>query len=208
MKKSLMVIMIGLLCLSAFSMLASRIKAVEPPISATVDMGPDKLNLRSRGSWTNAYIELPPDYDVNNIVVSSILLNGTVPVDPSAPTLIGDYDSDGIPDLMVNFNRTDLSNFILSKGVIYGDVDLNLTGKLIDNTPFEGHDTIKVSSLAGDVNCDGTVNILDISAASGIYGSKDGDPNWNPNANFAPLYDVINIFDLITCIYHYGQVIP
>jgi len=59
------------------------------------------------------------------------------------PTEIGDYDNDGIPDLMVTFNRTMVSEFIISSGITYGNVALTITGE-VDKTPFQGSGTIRV----------------------------------------------------------------
>jgi hypothetical protein len=73
---------------------------------------------------------------------------------------------------------------------------------------FEGSNDIKVSSLVGDVNCDGTVNLFDVITALASYGSQEGDANWNPNANFAPSWERINIFDIVTLIAHYGEKSP
>jgi len=122
-----------------------------PAIPATVDINPDTLNLKSRGRWITAYIELPEDYDVNDIDISSILLNDTILVDPSAPTSIGDYDSDAIPDLMVKFNRTEVISYILNNINIielvqerFMTVTLTIAGYLNDGTPFQGSDTIKI----------------------------------------------------------------
>jgi hypothetical protein len=42
------------------------------------------------------------------------MLNNTVPVDLEAPINVGDYDNDTILDLMVNFNRTEVTEFISS----------------------------------------------------------------------------------------------
>jgi len=78
---------------SDFSILESLLS-----ITATVDNSPQTLNLRSKGRWITAFIELPEDYNLSDINASSILLNDTIPVDPSAPISIGDYDGDGIPD--------------------------------------------------------------------------------------------------------------
>ena len=116
-----------------------------------MNIDPNALNLKSKGKWITAYIELPEDYDVNDIDISSILLNDTIPVDPSAPTSIGDYDSDAIPDLMVKFNRTEVISYILSNIDIielvqerFMTVTLTIAGYLNDGTPFQGSDTIKI----------------------------------------------------------------
>jgi hypothetical protein len=91
-----------------------------------------------------AYVEFPEGYNVADINVSTILLNGSVPVDPSAPTAIGNYDNDGIPDLMVKFNRAQVAEYILSKGIVIGNVTLTITGRLNNGTSFQASDTIKI----------------------------------------------------------------
>lgn len=48
---------------------------------------------------------LAEEYNPTEIDASSILLNESISVDPEAPTAIGDHDADGIPDLMVKFDR-------------------------------------------------------------------------------------------------------
>jgi len=114
---------------------------VIPIIPATVDFDPDALNLESEGRWITIYIELPVGhgYDVSMINSTSIMLNGQVQAEIK-PTAIGDYDSDGIPDLMVKFSRAAVQN-ILSIG---DQVKITISGKLIDGRLFEGTDTIKV----------------------------------------------------------------
>jgi len=134
-------------------------------------------------------------------------LNDTVSAELS-PSAIGDYDEDGVPDLMVKFNRLEIIAYILSKGVNYGNVTLTLSGKLAHGLPFEGSCIIKVSALAGDVNCNGKVDICDVVQAVSSYGSKEDETDWNSNANFAPPWDRINIFDLVTIAYHYGETYP
>ncbi|MBE0519972.1 right-handed parallel beta-helix repeat-containing protein [Candidatus Bathyarchaeota archaeon] len=59
--------------------------------------------------------------------------------------------------------------------------------------------------LVGDVNHDGVVNINDIVLIASIYGCEEGEPYWNPEADLAPPYGKIDIYDLVTCVYHYGQ---
>jgi len=75
-----------------------------PEIPATVDIDPDTLNLKSKGRWITAYIELPEGYDVNDINVSTVRLNDTIAAEQH-PAEVGDHDEDGIPDLMVKFDR-------------------------------------------------------------------------------------------------------
>jgi len=183
------------------------------PLAARIAFDHDVLNLKSKGNWITAYIELPDGYNVSDIDVSRIRLNGTISAELE-PIAIGDYDNDAVPDMMVKFNRTDVIDYVLSKGVEYGNVTLTITGQVVSTgkpartIAFEGSSDIKVSSLIGDVNCDGIVNIFDATLALQCYGSKEGSPNWNPNANFAEEWDRINLYDVITLIYHYGQTSP
>jgi len=117
-------------------------------ISATTNIDPDTLNLKSNGQWITAYVELPEGHCVSEIDVCSILLNGSIGVDPEAPTAIGDHDMDGIPDLMVKFDRAAV--IALLGTYDYGedtgksvDVALVITGNAA-GTPFEGVDTTRV----------------------------------------------------------------
>ncbi len=109
-------------------------------ITATIDFHPKTLNKKSRGKWVTVHIELPEGYDVNDIIISSILLQGVVPAE-QWPYNIGDHDRDGIPDLMVKFKRRDVID-ILPEG---DNVIVHVTG-MAGATPFEGVDTIRVAS--------------------------------------------------------------
>lgn len=53
---------------------------------------------------------------------------------------IGDYDSDGIQDLMVKFDRRTVENLV-SAG---GEFKITITGRLSDGKKFAGSDTIQV----------------------------------------------------------------
>lgn len=106
-------------------------------ISAAVEIDPDTLNLKSKGKWITAYIELPSEYSVSDIRPETVKLNNTVPAE-TKPTEIGDYDSDGIPDLMVKFDRGALQELLNP-----GEVELTVTGKIAGKS-FKGSDKIKV----------------------------------------------------------------
>jgi len=179
-------------------------------VPATVTIQPQALNLKSRGRWIAALIELPSGYSVSDINVSSAMLNNTVPADLTVPPSIGDFDNDSDLDLMVSFNRTKVIGFILSQkpGIRNESIALTVSGKLINSVMFEGSGTIAVSPLVGDVDCNGIVNIVDIAAAGISYRSMDGDTNWNPNANFVSPYGKIDIFDLVTAASHYTETVP
>ena len=106
---------------------------------AEVDINPDVLNLKSKGNWITSYIELPEGYTAENIDVSTVTLEGIISAELS-PTQVSDHDDDGIPDLMVKFDRQTLIGYL---GGATGEVTLTLTGN-VDEKPFEGSDTIMV----------------------------------------------------------------
>ncbi|MDD5687701.1 MAG: T9SS type A sorting domain-containing protein [Elusimicrobia bacterium] len=112
---------------------------LETIIAATIDINPNTLNLKSKGNWITAYIELPIRYNVQNINISSLLLNDKISAEQKS-TSTGDHDSDGIPDLMVKFSREEAQK-ILCTGE---DVTLTLTGSLVDGKKLIASDTIRV----------------------------------------------------------------
>ena len=103
-----------------------------------IDFEPDTLNLRSPGKFVTVYIELPEDFDVSNLNVSTLRLNDTV-FALSAPVTVGDYDEDGIADLMVKFARQQVIEVLGS-----GTQMVILTGRLSDGRPIAGIDFIRV----------------------------------------------------------------
>ncbi len=106
-------------------------------LPSTIDVKPDALNLKSRGRWITSYVELPEGYDTADIDVSTVMLNGAIPAQLHS-TQIGDYDADGVFDLMVKFNRLDLIATLES-----GEVVLSIIGE-VNGISFEGTDTIRV----------------------------------------------------------------
>lgn len=111
-------------------------------VAAVIDVEPDTLNRKSKSSKNavTVYIEIP-DHDINQININSITLNtnnGSVSVQ-SSPSEIGDYDNDGIPDLMVKFNRQEVMAIV----DIGEAVEIKIAGN-ISNKIFKGSDEIKV----------------------------------------------------------------
>ncbi len=124
-----------------------------PPLAAIVDITPDTLNKRSNGQWVTAFIMLPAGYDVLAIDDSSIAITGiqgtagstcspdtTVqPRDMGFVPQVGDHDEDGIPDLMVKFNRQ-----LLQGRLCIDDQTITVSGTLTTGELFIGSDTIRV----------------------------------------------------------------
>jgi rhodanese-related sulfurtransferase len=58
----------------------------------------------------------------------------------------------------------------------------------------------------GDLNTDGTVNILDIAIVAKAFGTKPGDSNWNPSADLDK-NGWINIVDVALVARNYGRTV-
>ena len=176
-------------------------------IEASIDIDPDTLNLRSQGRWITVYIELPEDYSVVDIDVSSIRLNETFSVDPDAPIQIGDYDSDGASDLMVKLNRTELTSYLYNILEVKLDtVTLTISGQLTDGTLFEGSDIVR-TRLAGDVNEDWVVDVIDLSMVGRSFGARMDEDAYEEKLDLTS-DGVIDIRDLMLIGINYGATIP
>jgi hypothetical protein len=119
---------------------SDRIRKYGPsPVAVSLDLSPNTLNLTSRGRWVTGRLEPEPPASPADIDVASILLNGSVPVDASAPSSIGDADEDGRPDLTVKFDRAAVT-LTVEEG---DEVPITVTGK-IGNVCFQATDVIRV----------------------------------------------------------------
>lgn len=115
----------------------------------TVSITPEALNLASNGKWITGRIELPEGYNVNDIDVSSIRLNGVVPIDTSFVPKVGDSDSNGVSDLTVKFDRAAVAYLLRNAADVsqdtgkFSEAELQISGN-VAGTPFNGVCTIKV----------------------------------------------------------------
>ncbi len=182
----------------------SSTAAVGYECSSQVEIKPEPFNLRANGEFI-FWIEPSGGYTPYDIDVSTIILKGEVMgVEPS-PFEVGDFDNNGIPDLLAAFNRTEVANSILADGTTQGNTNLTLTGRFLDGKYFEGTSVVKISDLYGDVDCDGTVDVWDLFTLAKAYGSIMEDSRWNDNANFDEPWDIIEISDLGMLAPHYGE---
>ena len=126
----------------------------EPLITATFDVDPDTINLKSKGKWITCYIELPEEYDVNDIDVASVRFEGSLPA-AEKPYGVGDEDQDEIPDLMVKFARAGVGSLLA-----WGDsVEVTVSGAVLGET-FSGTDIIRVFMPGRHAERDSTVRKL------------------------------------------------
>ena len=114
------------------------------PIEALIDVNPDNFNLESHGKWATVYIEFADNcpIDIGQIDADTVILNVNG-YDISAETKpygIGDYDLDGIPDLMLKFNRQ-----ILQSHMFMGSEELTVSGTA-DGNDFQGSDMVSVKA--------------------------------------------------------------
>jgi hypothetical protein len=108
-------------------------------------------------------------------------------------------------------NLTDLTFDWDTAGFAYGSYTLwacvsSVPGETNTANNTFTYGTVKVT-IPGDVNGDFRVNILDVVMITSIYGSKKGDPNFNPNCDLDG-DGKITILDVVTCTSHYGQKWP
>ncbi len=135
---------------------AAVVSNVPDYIVATVEYGPETINLKSNGNYVKAYIELPYGYspydiDLDTLAIIAVdgqLVTPPIEVEPKsiAKPKIGDFDEDGIPDLKVKFSRCALQQ-VLTPGVreIYlqgtlANGGLSFIGKRSVVVKLKGHD--------------------------------------------------------------------
>ena len=114
-------------------------------ISATIDLKPETFFMFSHRKWVTIYIEFPEElkFDVNQINIETILLSGNLGADPSH-FVIGDYDYDGIPDLMVKFDSKAIQDLCLNLLSLATIISVEVSGTLYDGVEFKGCDTIRI----------------------------------------------------------------
>lgn len=147
-------------------------------IPATVDIDPDTLNLKSNGRWITAYVELPEGYDVGEIVVVDLWLEGVGLFEGTLhaewwPTGVGDYDEDGVQELMVKFDRPNVQEIV----EVGENVEMTLFGK-VGSVPFRGSDNIRVINPVPEKASPGN--------SGGNQGNGQGPPSTPPGHGGTP----------------------
>ncbi|HET9328107.1 MAG TPA: T9SS type A sorting domain-containing protein, partial [Candidatus Eisenbacteria bacterium] len=137
------------------------------PVPMSLEVSPSIIHLQSPGHWVTATLEPEPPASPIDIDIPSILLNGSVPVDASGPTSIGDVDQDGRPDLTVKFDRA-----AVEATVSEGDsVPVTVTAR-IGNGCFEATDVIRVIRA----------RVTSPSAGSEVQGGSTAEVRWDTPA--------------------------
>jgi len=126
-------------------------KGKQKIIKVICDIDPGILNLKSKGKWITAYIEFNENFNIENIDTDSIQLiidSHILYVDPESPNAIGDYDNDGLFDLMIKFNRSTVISAISSNPEPSQFCEMTITGDLNDGgVKFDGTTEIELLSF-------------------------------------------------------------
>jgi len=145
--------------------------------AASADLEPNTLNLDSNGRFVSCFVELPSGLDPHRVVLSSVLLQGSIPTSQNE-LRIGDYNLNSIPDLQFLFDRTAVEAILPESPA----VQLAVTGEVENTTYFVARDiirTIRPRVLAP--------NGGEVLLAGSAYTIRWDNPNgWNPD--FAAVY--------------------
>ena len=125
-------------------MIAKRLgwkKEATPDVTATLRVGPEALNLRSKGRWITVSIEFEEQSNVSGVDVSTILLNESI----SPERTLFEGNETEVP--VLKFNREAVQTLILESYQStdkFGTAVLTLQGKLDDDRSFISSARIKV----------------------------------------------------------------
>ena len=112
---------------------------IQCSISATIDIDPETLNLKSNGQWMTVYITLPEGYNVEDIVLETVAVDG----------ISAEWSEIQDGGYMAKFDRASVQSALTSEpdyesAPKFYDIDLTVTGTLQGGTPFVGSDSITV----------------------------------------------------------------
>jgi len=103
-----------------------------------VGITPGVINLKSRGSWITALLSFPEGYSVSEVNTERVFLQGDI-----QPQVWVWFDEES-REIMVRFRRDQVQS-VLS----VGNVEVIITGRFMDGTPFKGSAIVKVMNKGG-----------------------------------------------------------
>ena len=107
-----------------------------PTVLNVIDIDPNTLNLNSKGKWITCYLWLPEGYNVADVEPNTVMLGYSIPADWI-------WFDEETQLLMAKFSRSAVENWLIEQE-LSGEVELSMTGALIDETTFGGTDTIRL----------------------------------------------------------------
>ena len=109
----------------------------DPNVIATIDINPNTINTKSKGNWINCDIWLPEGNDVGDIVPESIVFEGEVEADTVVIDVINQV-------VTVQFDRSAVQELLIDRGMFGDEVEVIVSGELVDANTFAGTEIIKV----------------------------------------------------------------
>jgi hypothetical protein len=101
-------------------------------VSAEARIVPRAINIASKGKWITCYIWLPEQYNVTDIKPDTVLLEREIKLD--------EFSVDEQEQVAIaKFNREDVRTILE-----VGDINLKITGRFTNGTPFEAKGSIRV----------------------------------------------------------------
>jgi hypothetical protein len=153
-----------------------------------LDIDPNTLNLGSNGNTVRAAIQLPPQYDVHDVDVSTVSVFGTLFANPQ-PVSFADTNGDGIEEILLKFDRTAFR----AQAPVGAEALVTVTGEVRDTVWFTGTTTITaihpevVHPNGGEYFTAGQPVFIswqepDLAPGSDydVYLSLDGGDSWEP----------------------------
>ncbi|MFC1902901.1 hypothetical protein ACFLX4_02400 [Chloroflexota bacterium] len=123
-----------------------RREVLPSKLKARIDIEPDTLSLGTvtAEEFITTFIELPPRYSPKSIDIGTVRL--IKDISPLKGLIdIVDHDQNGVPELMVRFDRQLVIEHLKRRGLAEGNVPLTLTG-IVNGRPFEGETIVLVAS--------------------------------------------------------------
>ncbi len=108
----------------------------QPGVLNVIDIDPNTLNLNSKGKWITCYLWLPEGYNVADVEPNTVMLGYSIPADWI-------WFDEETQLLMAKFRRSAVESWLIEQE-LSGEVELSMTGALIDETTFGGTDTIRL----------------------------------------------------------------
>ncbi len=114
--------------------------AYEHTSAVPIEVGitPGVINLKSQGNWITALLSFPEGYSVSEVNTESVFLQGDI-----QPRVWVWFDEES-REIMVRFGREEVQG-VLS----VGNVEVIITGRFLDGTPFKGTGVVKVINKGG-----------------------------------------------------------